>query len=470
MHRWLTMVLALACVTALAAPKPAPAFSKADLAAAARLRTLGAVGTDAYRVLESLTTEVGPRSAGSAGDRAAVAWAQRELVKLGLANVRAQEVPVPHWDRGTLVATVTAPFPHTLAATALGGSIGTPEGGIEAEVVQFGSLEELKAATREQLAGKIAFVNRRMERVKDGGGYGVAVPIRVDGASVAASLGAVATVIRSMSTSQARLPHTGVVTYAVGAPRIPAIAVSNPDADLLERMFRRGQPVRLRLHSTARELGTQKSANVIGEIVGITHPEQVIVLGAHLDSWDLGTGAIDDGAGVAIVSAALALIRKSGLQPRRTLRVVLFANEERGLSGGAAYSNLAPAEVSNHVLALEADFGGGLVYCLGSRVPADKLPLVAETAKALGPLGITHCNANTAGGGADIGPLLRQGVPVLQLYQDGTLYFDYHHTANDTLDKVDPKNLDQAATAYAIVAWLAAQAEGDFGRLPAPGT
>lgn len=462
----LAAAAALVALNVAAAPATLPPLAREDLAAAARLAGTAGGGTEAYRVLESLTTEVGPRLAGSAGDRAAVAWAQRELTRLGLANVRVQEVMVPQWVRGTLEARVTAPFPQPLAATSLGGSVGTPDEGVEAEVVQFRSLEELKQATREQVAGRIVFVNRRMERGRDGRGYGVAVPVRIEGASVAASLGAPAIIIRSMSTAQARLPHTGIVSYAIGAPRIPAVAVSNPDADLLERMLSRGGPVRIALRSTARELPMTKSANVIAELPGGDHPEQVVVLGAHLDSWDLGTGAIDDGAGVAIVCAAVTLIRNAGLRPRRTLRIVLFANEEFGLSGAAQYARLSAEEIANHVVAMEADFGAGRVYGFDSLVPADRLPAVRAIAGALAPLGIAPDGGNLARGGADLTPLRRQGVPVFSLKQDGTLYFDYHHTANDTLDKVDSRNLDQAVAAYAVAAWLAAQADGGFGRMP----
>ncbi|MBP6514471.1 MAG: M20/M25/M40 family metallo-hydrolase [Steroidobacteraceae bacterium] len=462
-----TLLLA-AGLTVAAHAAETPALTKSDLAAATTLRSTTESSGEAYAVLESLTTEVGARLAGSAGDRAAVAWAERELKRLGLANVRTQEVMVPQWVRGEIEARVTAPFPQALAAAALGGSVGTAETGIEAEVVQFTSLEDLKKATREQVAGRIVFVNKRLERAKDGRGYGVAVPVRLEGASVASNLGAQAIVIRSMSTSQWRLPHTGTVSYAVGVPRIPAVAVSNPDADQLERMFARNQPVRLQLRVTARELPMTKSANVIGEIVGGEKPQEVVVLGAHLDSWDLGTGAIDDGAGVAIVSAAVAQIRKSGLKPKRTIRVVLFANEEFGLSGGSAYGKQTPEELANHVVAMEADFGGARVYSLGSQVAPEHLPAVREIARALAPLGVEFDDRNKSGGGADISPLRRQGVPVFALNQDGTLYFDYHHTANDTLDKVDPKALAQSTAAYAVTAWLAAQAEGGFGRLAPP--
>jgi Zn-dependent M28 family amino/carboxypeptidase len=452
----------LACllpVSALAQP-----YSAADLETAAKLRDAALAGSGAFELVASLTTEVGPRLAGSPGDAAAVAWAQRRLAALGLTNVRAQEVIVPHWVRGSIETRVTAPFPQALAATALGGSVGTPEEGIEAEVVAFDSVEALEAAPGESVAGRIVYLGRRTDRSREGRGYGAALPNRVQGPSEAGRKGAAALVIRSLGTSNNRLPHTGALRYTIDAPRIPAAALSNPDADLLERMLAAGEPVRLSLKLTARDLPYAKSANVIAEIPGTDLKDEVVLLGAHLDSWDLGTGAIDDGAGVAIVSAAAGLIARLGVKPRRTIRVVLFANEEFGLSGANAYANQTDEAIARHVLALEADFGGARIFQLGSAVPEDRLPQVDAMMPVLAPLGIER-GGNRAFGGADLQPLRRKGVPVLGLSQDGTLYFDTHHTANDNLDKIDPAALDQAVAAYAATAFLAAQAEGGFGRL-----
>lgn len=452
----------LAVLTAVAEP-----FAAGDLEHARALRDAALAENLGYDIVASLTTEVGPRLAGSPGDAAAVAWAQRKLASLGLSNARTQEVIVPQWERGSIDVAIISPWPQMLAATALGGSIGTPEAGIAADVVAFANLEQLQAATREQVAGRIVYVGERTGRARDGSGYGVTRRNRAQGPSAAGSLGAAAIVIRSVSTSTNRLPHTGSVRYTIDAPRIPAVAISNPDADLLERLLAAGQPVTMRLRLTARDLPYTKSANVIAEVPGTDRAAEIVLLGAHLDSWDLGTGAIDDGAGVAIVSAAAALIARSGRKPRRTIRVVLFANEEFGLSGAGVYANQAPEELARHVVAAEADFGGARVWRFDSNVGEAALPLVDAIQEVLAPLGIEP-GTNKAYGGADLSPLRKAGVPVLGLLQDGTTYFDVHHTANDTLDKIDPAAMKQAVAAWVAMAWLSAQADGDFRRGQTP--
>ncbi len=442
-------------------------FSAADLEAAAAIRDTALTGSGAYEIAASLTTEVGPRPAGSAADRAAVAWAERKFTALGLTNIRTQPVPVPHWERGTIEARTTAPFAQPLVATALGGSIGTPELGIEAEVVRFDTLEALRGASRGDVEGRIVFLGQRTQRASDPSGYAGTVYNRVSGPSVAAGLGASALVIRSVGTTRHRIAHTGALAYTVNAPKIPAAALSNPDADLLERMLESGHPVRLFLKMTARDLPYQASANVIAEVPGTDLAEEIVLLAAHLDSWDLGTGAIDDGAGVAIVMATASLIQRSGLRPRRTLRVVLFASEEYLLAGAGAYARMSPEEVGRHVLALEADSGGDRALALASHVPEDRLAVVDEIAAVLAPLGIER-GARTTRGGADIFSLMRQGVPALQIAQDWTRYLDAHHSPDDTLDKIDREQIDQVVAAYVATAFLAAQAEGGFGRIEAP--
>lgn len=448
--------------TALAAP-----LSEAELEAAAALRDQALAGSGAYEIVASLTTEVGPRPAGSAADRAAVAWAERKFAELGLASIRRQPVPVPHWERGMIETRTTAPFPQPMVAAALGGSIGTPERGIEAEVVRFETLAALRGASRADVEGRIVFLSQRTQRATDTSGYAATVYNRVAGPSVAGALGAAALVIRSVGTTRHRIAHTGALIYTVSAPRIPAAALSNPDADLLERMLETGEPVKLFLKMTSRDLPYEASANVIAEVPGTDLAEEIVLLGAHLDSWDLGTGAIDDGAGVAIVMATAALIHGSGLRPRRTIRVVLFAGEEYQLAGAGAYARLPPEEIGRHVLALEADSGGDRALALASQVPEDKLALVEEIAAVLAPLGIERGPATTLGG-ADIFPLMRQGVPALQITQDWTRYLDAHHSPDDTLDKIDREQIDQVVAAYAATAFLAAQAEGGFGRIEAP--
>lgn len=460
--RALAPVLAACC--ALAAAPAHAEWSEQDLAAAAALRDRALAGTQAMEHLTSLTTEVGPRLAGSAGDAAAVRWALNRLGELGFSNVRSQDVLVPHWVRGDAQVAIVAPFPQPLVGVALGGSIGTPEGGIEAQVVEFESLEALTTADEEAVNGKIVFINHRMERTRDGSGYSAAVGGRTQGASVAGNLGAAAIVIRSVGTSDDRIAHTGIVSYRADAPRIPAFAISNPDADLLARQLRSGKPVRLRVWSSARELPPAWSANVIGEIPGGERADEIVLLGAHLDSWDLGPGAHDDGAGVAIVMEAASLIARMERRPARTIRVVLFANEEFGLSGAREYARALGDEAQRHVLAMEADMGAGPVWRIESRVAPEALGSIDTFHEVLGPLELER-GGNETFGGADLTPLVPLGVPMLGLTLDGTHYFDVHHTVNDTLDKVNPKDLDQSVAAFAVSAWLAATKQGDFGRL-----
>jgi carboxypeptidase Q len=452
-------------VNSFAAHAAPQAFSPGELKAAAALRDRALKGTGAWDNVASLATEIGPRLAGSEGERAAVAWALDRLKAAGFSNVRTQDVMVPQWIRGSIAVEITEPWPQHLVAVALGGSVGTPEEGIEADVVQVPDLEALRALNRSQIEGRIVFINRRTERTRDGRGYGQAVRGRTEGATVASQLGARAIVIRSIGTDSERFAHTGSVRYTLDAPRIPAVALAAPDADLLERQIANGKPVRLALRLSARDLHQVRSANVIGELPGTGAPDEIVLLGAHLDSWDLGTGALDDGAGVAIVMEAVRLVREMKLTPRRTLRVVLFANEEFGLSGANAYANQPSEALARHVLAFEADLGAGPVWRIDSRVADAALPTIQAIASVLKPMGI-EVGGNTSDGGSDLGPLRRQGVPVLNLQHDATRYFDYHHTINDTLDKVDRKVIDQAVAAYAVAAYLAASANGDFGRLP----
>lgn len=457
-------LLVLTALLSFASLAASPALTPADLAAAAALRERALKGTEAWDTVAALATEIGPRLAGSEGDRAAVAWALDKMKAAGFTNVRAQDVLVPHWIRGSIEVAIAEPWPQTLVGVALGGSVGTPDEGIEADVVQVPDLDALKALNRSQIEGRIVFINRRTERTRDGRGYGQAVRGRTEGANAAAQLGARAVVIRSIGTDSERFGHTGSVSYKIDTPRIPAVGLANPDADLLERQIAAGRPVRLSLKLSSRDLPQVRSANVIGELPGTGTPEEIVLLGAHLDSWDLGTGALDDGTGVAIVIEAVRLVREMKLAPRRTLRVVLFANEEFGLSGANAYANQAPEEISRHVIAMEADLGAGPVWRIDSRVADAALPTIQVIATALKPLGIER-GGNASDGGADIGTLRRQGVPVLGLQHDATRYFDYHHTLNDTLDKVDRKAIDQTVAAYAVAAYLAANAQGDFGRL-----
>jgi Zn-dependent M28 family amino/carboxypeptidase len=461
-------LLFLALLGSHAAGAATAALDAPDLATAAQLRDTAMQGSQAWDIVESLTTEVGPRLAGTPADAKAVAWAQAKFEALGYDKVYLEPVTFPVWLRHHERAEVLAPYPQPLVITALGGSIGTGGAPLEAEVVEFKDLAALSAAPEGSLAGKIAFISNRMVRFKDGRGYGPAVGARSNGAVEAAKKGAAAVLIRSIGTSSDRFAHTGVMRYAADVARIPAAALSNPDADLLVHMIARGQPVRLRLDIGAETVADYTSHNVIGEFTGRELPKEVVTLGGHLDSWDLGTGAIDDGAGVAISMAAGALVGGLEQAPRRTVRVIAYANEEQGLYGGKAYAEAraAAGQVADQQLGMESDFGAGRVYALRAGVDPAAWPVIEQIGTVLAPLGVV--TERTGGGpGPDVGPIVALGAPWAQLAQDGTDYFDYHHTANDTLDKIDPKALDQQVAAYAALAYLAAESAVDFGSPPA---
>ena len=289
--------------------------------------------------------------------------------------------------------------------------------------------------------------------------------VRSSGAIAAAKLGAVGVVIRSIGTGVNRTPHTGAMRYDPKVPKIPAAALAIPDADLLHRVVAQGKPVRLKLELGAKTLPEADSANVIGEVLGSSLPDEVVLLGAHLDSWDLGQGALDDGAGCAIILEAGRQIARMDPKPKRTVRIVFFANEENGLAGATAYAKAHAAEIPKHVIAFEADFGAARVVEVRYAGAEDKRPQFLTIAALLKPLGVT-LSTEPAGGGADISPLQALGVPMLDLRQDGTTYFDFHHTANDTVERIEKAEIDQAAAAFAAAAYAAADAPSDFGRLP----
>ena len=416
-------------------------------------------GTQAYSILKSLTTEVGPRQAGSDGDARAVAWAVRTMKELGLSNVRTQPVSVPVWVRGEERGRITEPFAQPVVLTALGGSVATPAGGIEAEVVEALDHEALAAMDRTDVEGRIVFLSRRMARTPDGEGYAAVSAMRSRGPSIAASLGAVAVLTRSLSTSTSRVAHTGGFYYAAEHPEIPAAALSNPDADLLAAQIATGKPVRFHLTLGCRRADDGRSANVIGEVPGRERPEEIVLLGAHLDSWDVGTAAVDDGAGCAIMLEVARRIAALPEPPRRTVRVVLFANEEWGWSGGVEYAK--GWDIDAHVLALEADAGAGPAFRLDSRVAEEKLALVSTLHGLVAPLGIERGHEQ-AWAGADLFPLRICRVPMLELVFDQTFYFDVHHSHNDTLAVIDPRDLDHNVAATLALAWGVVEMDGDL--------
>jgi len=420
--------------------------------------------THAFAIVRSLCDEAGPRLPGSQGDRAAVAWAERTMRELGLSNVRAEKVRVTHWERGEARAEIVSPVAQPMVIAALGGSVGTPPRGVEAEVVEAASVEDLQKLDPASVRGKIVFLDPVMRRTRDGSGYGEAVRSRAIGAGAAAKMGAVAMILRSAGTDHDRVAHTGAKRK--DEHEIPAAALSVPDAEMLHRVLAtHGKTVRVRLVLGSRTLPDAESANVLGEVTGRDKPDEIVLVGAHLDSWDLGTGALDDGAGVAIVLETGRLLAAMPKHPRRTVRVVLFANEEHGLEGAKAYAKAHAAEVGSHVVATEADFGADSVYAvrwLGDPAARERF---VDLARLLAPLGVERQD-DAGSGGADVTPLQELGVPVLDLRQDGTRYFDLHHTSNDTLDKVDPVVLARATAAFATAAWAAAEMDGDFGRVP----
>ena len=438
-------------------------LSRESLAHAEMLRAQAMMGSNAMAIVTSLTTEVGPRLAGSQAEARARVWAIKTLTERGFANVRNEPFEMNAWERHEEGAEILTPYPQPLAVTALGGSVSTKEDGLSAEVELFETLEDLKRAPAGSLSDRIAYVGHAMQRTQDGSSYGYFNEARTAGPSIAAGKGAVGYLIRSVGTDSHRFPHTGSLRYQQGVPRIPALALSNPDADQLERIAGDGKTLSVRIKVDSSEVPAAQSGNVIAEVVGREVPEEIVVIGAHLDSWDLGTGAIDDGAGVGITMAALELIKDAGLAPRRTIRLVLWGAEEVGLLGAKAYRDRYEAALGQHVIGSESDFGGGRVW----KVTADSRTnagdaLFAEIARLLAPIGIAPGSDNQPGGGPDLYPLIAAGVPTLRLHQDGRDYFDLHHTADDTVDKLDAASLDQNVAAFAVFAWLAADSEVSF--------
>ena len=447
----------------IASAVTAQPVSRESLAHAEMLRAQAMAGSNAMAIVTSLTTEVGPRLAGSEAEARARVWAVDTLTEKGFANVRNELFEMDAWERHEEGAEILAPYPQPLAVTALGGSVSTEEEGLSAEVALFETLEDLKRAPEGSLSGQIAYVGHAMQRTQDGSSYGYFNEARTAGPSIAAGKGAVGYLIRSVGTDSHRFPHTGSLRYEDELPRIPALALSNPDADQLERIAEDGKAITVRIKVDSSEVPAAQSGNVIAEVVGREMPEEVVIIGAHLDSWDLGTGAVDDGAGVGITMAALELIKDAGLAPRRTIRLVLWGAEEVGLLGANAYRDQHEAELEKHVVGSESDFGGGRVW----KVTADSQTeagdvLFAEIARLLAPIGIAPGSDDQPGGGPDLYPLISAGVPTLRLHQDGRDYFDLHHTADDTVDKLDAASLDQNVASFAVFAWLVADSDVSF--------
>ncbi|HYG48950.1 MAG TPA: M20/M25/M40 family metallo-hydrolase [Allosphingosinicella sp.] len=453
----MTKTLLLAAAALLAFPALAQGLNQAE-----RLRDSALDDQVAWDIVEGLTTEVGPRPAGTEAEARAREWAVRRLKALGFANVHVETYEMPVWVRGEERAEIVAPFPQKLAVTALGNSGATPAGGVTGQVIAFDGLAELEAARDSDVRGKIVFVTHKMTPTQDGSQYGFFGGVRRTGPSVASRKGAAAIVIRSLGTDYHRNPHTGTQTWSEGARPIPAAALSLPDAEQLERVLKRGKPVTMRLLLTPRNLGMRESGNVVAEVRGTDADAGIVLIGGHLDSWDLGTGAFDNAAGVAITAAAARRIMAAG-RPRRTIRVVWFGSEEVGGYGNKAY--LQAHKDEKIVFVSESDFGADRVWRMDPGFAAANAALAERVATALAPLGIAR-STTPATGGVDLGPWVAAGVAAVDLQQDGTRYFDYHHTPDDTLDKVDPGQLRQNVAAWTAMLSLVANAPEEIHRKP----
>lgn len=435
----------------------AAAFSALLLATAAGAAPPREGSGVAWDITEGLTTEIGQRLAGSDREAAARVWAVARLRALGFQNVRDEPFRFDGWVRGPESASLTTPYPHKLAVTALGYSAPTPAGGITAPLVYFPTLDALKAAPAGSLTGKIAFIDHAMRAAQDGAGYGPFGAARRQGPAIASAKGAVGVVIRSIGTDWHRNPHTGGTGWGKEVTPIPAGAVSNPDADLIARIARRGKPMTLALQLEGRPVPQLPSGNVIAELPGRDPALPPILVACHLDSWDLGTGAFDDAAGCGIVTEA-ALAAQKGGKALRTIRVLWAGAEEVGVFGGAAYAEAHKA--TPHALAMEADFGADKVWRVQFDFGPGNAALANRIAADLAPLGVVRASGK-ATGGADVGAIIAaQKLAVVDLDQDGTRYFDLHHTPDDTLDKVDPDQLAQAVEAWRRVLAIVANEPG----------
>lgn len=449
--------IGVAAAQAPVTPAPLPA-GVGPAIAAAKARALAS--DLSFDLLRELVTEVGPRPTGWEGEARARDWAVAKLKALGFTNVHVEPFTVPAWRRISERFEITAPFRQPLVGVALGWSAPTPAGGVEAEIVRFADLAALRAAPAGSLAGKIAFVDEKMARTQDGASYGYANPKRRQASQIAREKGALAALIRTVGTNPDRVANTGSASPAGTLTPIAAAAISNPDSDQLARLLAKG-PVRVRMDVSVETRENAQSGNVVAEIKGREKPSEIVLLGAHLDSWDITPGAQDDGAGVTTMIAAAQAVQ--ALKPKRTIRVVLYGAEEVGELGGIEYARAHKAELAAHIAATESDFGAGPAYRLRTSFadPAKAAALAAQ----LGDLAIITDSA-PAHGASDVGHVVEAGVPAVDISTDGYLYFDIHHTPVDTVEKVDRDAMRKNVAAWAAFAAFASETGWDFRAKP----
>lgn len=463
------MIIRLLLSTAAVALAPslfcqeAPSLTEQYRATATKLIDAALVDHGGIDKLSYLCDRIGNRLSGSPGLEKAIAWAAAQMKTDGLVNVVTPRVKTTHWVRGNESASITEPVSRPMNILGLGGSVATPKKGITAEVVPVSSFDELEKKGRTAVEGKIVLFNVAYE------GYGRTVTYRHTGASRAARLGAIAALVRSITPVSLQSPHTGALEYTATDPKIPAAAVTIEDAQLIQRLTDAGNIVSVHLEMEARTLADADSANVIGEIPGREKPEEIVVIGGHIDSWDVGAGAQDDGSGIITALEAAHLIHKLGLQPRRTLRVVFWTNEENGGAGGLAYREWAGDQVRNHVAAIEMDGGAEKPTGFGISGGRGDSQAILSKMREVGKLldRIDAGSVQSGGGGADIAPLMREGVPGLAVRTVGTHYFDWHHSRADTVDKVKPEDLRANIAAMAVMAYILADMPDTLLAVPA---
>ncbi len=458
MRRILALVIPIS-IAACAADSPN--LTEQYRATADKLIAAALADNEGYQRLTYLCYRIGNRLSGSPSLEKAIAWSVEQMKGAGLTNVQVIPTKVPHWVRGAESARMLAPLDKPLHMLGLGMSIGTPPGGITADVVAVTDFDQLEHLGRAKVQGKIVLYNEPYQ------GYGQTVLYRGDGPSRAAALGAVAALVRSVTPLAMQTPHTGAMRYDAAQPKIPAAAVSPEDAMMIARLYALGVPVRVHLEMSAHMEPDADSGDVIGELRGRELPEEIVVIGGHIDSWDVGQGAQDDGASIMACLQSVALMKKLGIEPRRTIRVAFWVNEENGGRGGEAYREFVGKAISNHVAAIEMDGGAEAPIGYGADVDPNSTALLKQIARLLERVGAGEITAG--GGGSDIQPLLRDGVPGLAERTVGTHYFDWHHTEADTLDKVDPEDFRRNMASLAVMSYALAEMPGRLAAAPGQG-